>query len=337
MHHTLRFTNTLPRAVVISHEKSLGVTLQLHAYEFFPETTEQLQYWYKDAAGWQSIPTTPFAMKRGINTEILEKYIQDHTYYFLETAFSGNHIMAEIFMAAFKYAGAEENFLIRDTLQLWTAIQLLIKGASLHPSSDNLGMLPIPSPSSPQTSQVPLPRVLADQIEHLLERRIWQLEKQILTELQKRIFGRKREDWLKIFFTTVVLMNALERDSWRLYYWMFHMEDGNAWQHPTTPKRLIEKNDALAESLAAHFAAISKGITPFALDWSREQSVSLIGNCEDPHGVLGAIERIGRGLRNPGMFRYPIPSLDRTSPLTRNPLRPHIIHKQYPLALPPGR
>ncbi|KAI5788740.1 hypothetical protein FPQ18DRAFT_261947 [Pyronema domesticum] len=299
MHHVLRFTNAPPRSVIICHEKSINVTLPINAHEFIAETPEQLQYWYKDANGWQSTPTTAFAMKRGINAEILEKYIQDHTYYFVETSFGGNHIMADIFMAAFKYARTEENFLLRDTLQLWTAIQLLIKGASLHPSSDLLGMMAINNPSSTQANSVPPPRVLANQIEHSLERRIWQLEKQILSELQKRIFGRKKEDWLKIFFTTVVLMNSLERDSWRLYYWMCHSEQGNTWQHPTAPKRLIEKNDALAESLAAHFAAISKGITPFALDWSREQSFGLIGNCEDPHGVLGAIERIGRGLRNP--------------------------------------
>ncbi|KAI5845932.1 hypothetical protein BZA05DRAFT_142466 [Tricharina praecox] len=300
MHHTLRFTNAPPRTLVVSHSKTLGVTMQLNVYEFAPSATEELDYWYKDANGWQSTPTAPFAMKRGINTDIMEKYIQDHTYYFVESAFRENPIMAEIFTTAFKYSRMEENFLLRDTLQLWTATQMLIRGGALHPTSDNLGIMAIPSLSSPQAGQTPLPRVLSNQIDHLLERRIWQLEKQILSELQKRIFGRKREDWLKIFFTTVVFMNALERDSWRLYYWLFHMDSGYVWRHPTTPKRLIEKNDALAVSLAAHFAAISKGLTPFALDWSREQTIGLIGNCEDPEGVMGAMERIGRGLRNPG-------------------------------------
>ncbi|KAA8914592.1 hypothetical protein FN846DRAFT_896867 [Sphaerosporella brunnea] len=299
MHHTLRFTNAAPRTVVISHDRVLGVTLPLTVYEFIPGTTEELEYWYKDAAGWQSMPTTPFAMKRGLNTDILEKYIQDHTYYFVRSAFRGNQIMAEIFMAALQYSRNEENFLLRDALQLWTANQMLIQGATLNNSPDNLGVMPIPSPTSPLAGQTPLPRALSDQIDHLLERRIWQLEKQILCELQKRIFGRKREDWLKIFFTNVVFMNALERDSWRLYYWLFHSEDGYAWRHPSTPKKLLEKNNALAISLSAHFAAISKGLTPFALDWSREQTMGLIGNCGDPEGMLGAMERIGRGLRNP--------------------------------------
>ncbi|KAH8153801.1 uncharacterized protein LAJ45_01568 [Morchella importuna] len=300
MHHVLRWANSPARTVTVSHEKSLGVTLSLNVYEFIPAYPGQLVYWYKDdVTGWQSVETTSYAMKRGINTDILEKYIDDHTWYYVENSFQGNPILAEIFQSALKYSKSEENFLLRDALQLWTATQLLIQGATLHPSSDSLGISPISSLTTPLAGQTPMPRVLANQLDHLIERRIWQLEKQILCELQKRIFGRKREDWLRIFLTLVVLMNALERDSWRLYYWVFHMDDGYAWRHPSSPQRLIEKNNILAESLAAHFSAISKGLTPFSLDWSREQTVALIGNCEDRQSMLESMERIGRGLRSP--------------------------------------
>ena len=302
MHHVLRWSNSPARTVTVSHEKALGITLSLSVYEFIPAYPGQLVYWYKDAAGWQSMATTPFAMKRGINTEILEKYIDDHTWYYTESAFTSSPILSEIFRSAWRYSRSEENFMLRDALQLWTATQLLLKGATLHPSSDSLGIGPIPSVTCLLGNQTPLPRVLANQLDHLIERRIWQLEKQILNELQKRIFGRKREDWLRIFLTLVVVMSALERDSWRLYYWVFHMEDGYAWRHPSTPQGLVEKNNVLAESLAAHFAAISKGLTPFSLDWSREQTVALIGNCEDAPAMLESLERIGRGLRSPGVF-----------------------------------
>ncbi|PUU81733.1 hypothetical protein B9Z19DRAFT_1099562 [Tuber borchii] len=299
MHHVLRWSNSPARTVTVSHEEALGITLSLSVYEFIPAYPGQLVYWYKDASGWQSMGTTSYAMKRGINTEILEKYIDDHTWFYVESAFTASPILSEIFRSAWRYSRSEENFMLRDALQLWTATQLLLNGATLHPSSDSLGINPIPSPTCPLANQTPLPRVLANQLDHLIERRIWQLEKQILNELQKRIFGRKREDWLRIFLTLVVLMSALERDSWRLYYWVFHMEDGYAWRHPSPPQRLVEKNNTLAESLAAHFAAISKGLTPFSLDWSREQTVALIGNCEDAPLMLESMERIGRGLRSP--------------------------------------
>lgn len=303
MHHVLKWANTPARTITVSHDKGLNVTLQLSVYEFVPTYNDQLQYWYKDnSTGWQSVPTTPFAMKRGISTEILEKYIHDHTHHFTQTAFQGNQILSDLFQTAYNYSLADDHFLLRDTLQLWTANQLLIQSATIDVGSDTLDILPIMG-NSVLNGQVPLPRVLANQLDHLIERRIWQLEKQILSELQKRIFARKKADWLKIFFTLIVLMNTLERDSWRLYYWMFHSEDGYAWRHPTAPKELIEKNEMLAESLAAHFTAISKGITPFSLDWSREQSAALIGNIEGADAVLAALERVGRGLRNPGMSR----------------------------------
>lgn len=299
MHHVLRWTNSLARTVMVSHEKSLGVTLSLSVYEFIPAYPGQLVSWFKDSTGWRSMGTTSYAMKRGISTDILEKYIDDHTWFYIENSFQGNPILSEIFKSAWTYSRSEENLLLRDALQLWTATQLLLHGATLHPSSDSLGILPISSPTSPLVNQTPLPRVLGNQLDHLIERRIWQLEKQILSELQRRIFGRKREDWIRIFLTLVVLMNALERDSWRLYYWVFHMEDGYAWRHPSSPQRLIEKNNILAESLAAHFSAISKGLTPFSLDWSHEQTVALIGNCEQHQSILESFERIGRSLRSP--------------------------------------
>jgi len=308
MHHSLRFTAAPPRTLVVSHSAALGVTMQLTAFEFAPSAAEELDYWYRDAHGWRSTRTAPFAMKRGISTDVMERYITNHTYYFVERAFRDNPIMAEIFATALAYARTEDNFLLRDTLQLWTATQMLIAGAALHPTSETLGIAPIASaPPSPQAGRTPLPRVLANQIDHLLERRVWQLEKQILCELQKRIFGRKREDWLKIFFSAAVFTNALERDSWRLYYWLVHSDSGaHVWRHPSPPKRLIEKNDALATSLAAHFAAISKGLTPFAPDWTREQTLALLGGqCADAEALLAAIERIGRGLRDPGASMPP--------------------------------
>lgn len=303
MHHVLKWANTPARTITVSHCKALNATLQLSVYEFVPTYNGQLQYWYKDHAnGWQSVPTTPYAMKRGINTEVLEKYIHDHTHHFTRTAFQGNQILSDLFMAAYDYSLTDDHFLLRDTLQLWTANQLLIQSATIHQGSDTLDIPPIMG-NTALNGQTPLPRVLSNQLDHLIERRIWQLEKQILSELQKRIFARKKADWLKIFFTLIVLMNALERDSWRLYYWMFHSEDGYEWRHPSAPKELIEKNEMLAESLAAHFTAISKGISPFSLDWSREQSGALVGNIEGADAVLAALDRVGRGLRNPGMSR----------------------------------
>ena len=305
MHPTLRFTAAPGRTVVVSHVRELPVTLQLTVHEFIPSNTEQLQYWYRDhGSGWGSHPTANYAMKKGLGTDTLEKYIQDHTYHLVHTSFVNSPILSEIFRIALSYSQSPDQFLLRDTLQLWTASQLLIRSAALHPSSDTLGISPILTPMVDH-SYTPPPRVLADQLDHLLERRIWQLEKQILAELQKRIFARKRHDWLKIFLTTTVLLNALERDSWRLYDWIINASpDGNPlWRHPLAPQQLLDKNDMLAESLAAHFVAISKGLCPFTVDWARDQTVGLMNPGgtlarEEIDAVVDAVERVGRGLRS---------------------------------------
>ncbi|TGZ80584.1 hypothetical protein EX30DRAFT_307396 [Ascodesmis nigricans] len=299
MHHVLKWANTPGRTITISHDSNFGITMPLNVYEFIPTDEDQTQYWYRDyTSGWRSAHSVPYGLKRAISTDVLEKYIQDHTQHFIQTAFPGNPILSDLFTTAYNYSRADDHFLLRETLQMWTANQLLIQGASIHPGSDILNLLPITG-NTPLNGHVPLPRVVSDQFDHLIERRIWQLEKQILAELQKRIFARKKEDWLKIFLTLIVLMNTLERDSWRLYYWMFHLNDGCTWPHATTPKELLQKDEMLAESLAAHFTAISKGITPFSLDWTREQTAALVGNIEGADAIVAAFERVGRGLRNP--------------------------------------
>ena len=298
---TLRFKSGSTRTATISHEQSLNITLQLPVHLFQPTSDDQVVYWYKQHQGWNSLRSPPFAIKHHIALDVLERYIQDHTYHYIHTSFSSSPVLAEIFSAAYRYSLHTPHFILSDALQLWTATQLLIHGASLHPGSDSLGVLPLPQTAIWKANQLPLPKVLSNQLDHLLERRIWQLEKQLLSELQKRIFARKRHEWLKIFFTLVVFMNALERDSWRLYHWTIHDQDGYAWKHPLPARKLIEKNDVLAESLSAHFTAISKGINPFALEWSKEQTATLLEETDDEERrqILDSLERIGSRLRDP--------------------------------------
>ncbi|KAI5801776.1 hypothetical protein DFH27DRAFT_482070 [Peziza echinospora] len=295
MHNALRWSPASPRSIAISHENN-GITLQARCHEFVPVLPDQLDYWYKDAYGWQSVPTTPFAMKKGVSADVLDKYIDDHVEWYVENHFKGNNpMMYETFRVALDYANAnpKENSIVKDTLKLWTTHQLLLKGASIA-GDETLRMTPISNPTSAMNGKTPLPRVLSNQLDHLLERRIWQAERQLLSELQRRILSRKREEWLRVYFCLAVFLNTLERDTWQLYYWYFHAQDGNAWKHPQSPNHLIEKNTRLADSLAAHFQAISKGLTPFALDWTREQTQSMVTTDER---MITYLESMGKMVR----------------------------------------
>ncbi|KAF8470016.1 hypothetical protein BDZ91DRAFT_792025 [Kalaharituber pfeilii] len=296
MHNVLRWSPASPRTITISHENN-GISLPVRCHEFIPVLADQLDYWYKDAYGWQSVPTTPFAMKKGVSADILDKYIDDHVGWYVENHFKGvNPIFDETFKIALKYANSnpKDNAIVRDTLKLWTTHQLLLKGATIV-GEETLRMTPVACPTSSINGKVPLPRVLSNQLDHLLERRIWQAERQLLSELQRRILSRKREEWLRVYFCLFIFMNTLERDTWRLYYWYFHAQDGYIWRHPLSPSQLIEKNIRLADSLAAHFQAISKGLTPFALDWTREQTLTLVSQDEE---ILRYIESTGKLVRD---------------------------------------
>lgn len=297
MHNVLRWSPANPRTVNICHEDN-GITLPLRCHEFIPVLPDQLDYWYKDAFGWQTLPTTPFAMKKGVSADLLDKYIDDHVEWYVENHFkTTNPILHQTFRTALDYANAnpKENSIVRDALKLWTTHQLLLKGATNAGGDETLRMTPISNPTSPLHGKTPLPRVLSNQLDHLLERRIWQAERHLLSELQRRILSRKRDEWLRIYLSLTLLLNALERDTWRLYYWYFHAHDGYTWKHPLTPAQLIDKNTRLADSLAAHFAAISKGLTPFALDWTREQTLALVSKDE---AVVSYIEATGRLVRD---------------------------------------
>jgi len=296
MHNVLRWSQANPRTITIRHEEN-GISLTLRCHEFIPVLPDQLDYWYKDAYGWESVATTPFAMKKGVSADVLDKYIDDQTEWYVENHFKdANPIMYETFRVALKYANAnpKDNSIIKDALKLWTTHQLLLKGAAIT-GEENLQMTPINNPTSSLNGKTPLPRVLSNQLDHLLERRIWQAERQLLSELQRRILSRKREEWLRVYFCLAIVLNTLERDTWRLYYWYFHAQDGYTWRHPLSPSQLIDKNTRLADSLAAHFQAISKGLTPFALDWTREQTLALVGTDDE---VVKYIESTGKLVRD---------------------------------------
>lgn len=301
MHNVLRWTPTNPVTIEICHEEN-GISMPVRCNEFTPVLPDQLAYWYKDAYGWQSFQTAPFAMKKALSADILDKYIDQHVEWYLENHFkTSNSIMHETFRMAFRCANKnpKDNAIIKDALKLWATHQLLLKGAIIT-GEETLGTSPIANPTSTLNGKVPLPCVLSNQLDHLLERRIWQAERLLLSELQRRILSRKREEWLRIFFCLAIFLNTLERDTWRLYYWCFHAQEGYTWRHPLTPLQLIEKNHRLADSLAAHFQAISKGLTPFALDWTREQTIALVSS--DPQ-IVQYIESIGKMVRDQESIR----------------------------------
>ena len=70
----------------------------------------------------------------------------------------------------------------------------------------------------------PAPRVLQNQLDHLLEIEIAKTEKSLLKNLQKLIRASNRCVWIIVFVGIAVVLHVMERDVWRLLYWVNHRE-----------------------------------------------------------------------------------------------------------------
>lgn len=108
-------------------------------------------------------------------------------------------------------------------MNLWTAIQLLMKGWIMR-GEETLGMAVVNEERSPLNGTVPVPRVLQNQLDHKLEQEVIKTEHKLLKELQRVMRRRNRHQWIVVFVAVVIVLHVLERDTWRLLYWVHRPE-----------------------------------------------------------------------------------------------------------------
>lgn len=66
---------------------------------------------------------------------------------------------------------------------------------------------------------VPVPRLVNQQLDSLLEARMALLEEELLAELQLRVPRRIASEWFGIYLAIYVYFASIERDSWSLKTW----------------------------------------------------------------------------------------------------------------------
>lgn len=89
---------------------------------------------------------------------------------------------------------------------------------------ERLGMDIVSRFESPLYGSVPVPRVLQNQLDHLLEAEIVKIERYLLKNLQKVIRASNRSAWVSTFLGIAIILHVMERDTWRLLYWVNHQE-----------------------------------------------------------------------------------------------------------------
>jgi len=108
---------------------------------------------------------------------------------------------------------------------MWSANRLLMQGWSIVGGDELLGMSIVNEPASLLHNTIPAPKVIQNQLDHLLERQIFETEELLLKQLQRLIRRRDRGQWIVVFMSLVIVLHLLERDTWRLVYWVHHKQE----------------------------------------------------------------------------------------------------------------
>ncbi|KAM0794839.1 hypothetical protein BDR22DRAFT_814504 [Usnea florida] len=142
---------------------------------------------------------------------------------------------------------------------------------------ENLGMAPVTDKLSAWYGTVPVPRMVQNQLGHLLELKMIELDGKILKAVQQLLYKRSRPTWIIGTLAVFILLHIRELDAGRNIYWRRYKDSGKFWIHPSKPAALIEEEAASCNSLLWHYHC-SIGHRPLSLDWDSQRSKDLVDN-----------------------------------------------------------
>lgn len=99
--------------------------------------------------------------------------------------------------------------LVHEALTLCIMTRLLSKSFNLT-GKETLGIPEVDDPVSPYFGRRPIPPLLDAQIDQLWMQIMTRIRKKLLSELKRKIMGRRKEDWYQNFLTLLILIANLE-------------------------------------------------------------------------------------------------------------------------------
>ena len=127
------------------------------------------------------------------------------------------------------------------------------------------------------------PAFVQIQLDLLIDGRRAELEKEVLAELQKTVFSRKKKHWLSIFFTIYILLTSLEETLWSYYAWRTKGLPSSDFSY--------ERAQEMAEVLISVYRAINQGSQPF-VKVADGSEVSNLLNSEYGSGASSIFEAV---------------------------------------------
>ncbi|KAI0976386.1 hypothetical protein F4678DRAFT_223134 [Xylaria arbuscula] len=215
-----------------------GPALLVNCRQFIPSDNDQTMLWGKSRRGWKSVQTGAVGLDLAPSDTDIGEYVSKCV----------PHCIQEVQQSSLFDAVLRDKAhggLLSDALRLWTATHLLTKiwGAA--------EATPITDPDSPYFNMKPAARVLQNELDLKLESYASELELKLLNTLQTAM-GKRNSEWTEIFSAILVLLAVMERDIWRLMYWIRHREQAYKWRHPDSAQRLIERSIFYVNLLMTH-------------------------------------------------------------------------------------
>lgn len=103
-------------------------------------------------------------------------------------------------------------------MQMYTTLRLLSIGWRFS-GEETLGMATVTDRLSAWYGIVPVPRMVQNQLGHLLELNMIELDEKILKAVQKLLYKRGRPMWIVGTLAVFILLHVRELDAGRNIYW----------------------------------------------------------------------------------------------------------------------
>ncbi|KAK1471427.1 hypothetical protein CCUS01_05908 [Colletotrichum cuscutae] len=192
--------------------------LKVPGEKFISTNPEHKRTWEKSKGGWVGRPTD--AVRLGDELRAVRQSL--HTY--ISTCreqcvamSSGDTILQELWQLLRDGSiPTDKKPMLPMAFDLWTANCMLMEGWRTYCSFQHLNGSWLPF----QTNSTP--RVLQNQLDQMLEGYVVAREKELLNRLQSAVFQRESSSRLDVILTIVLLLKIVEKDMWRLLFWIRH-------------------------------------------------------------------------------------------------------------------
>ena len=210
-----------------------GPTLKVECCKFLANRKHHVHVLQQNSSGWYPQATTPYCLT---NTAMdISSYVQDCIHFSLDEACRRQTPVAFFFQLARQYKEVSKFLcyelrtnlskapIIQQCFEMYTNLRLMRIRWQFAGDKD-LGMATVKERNSPWYGTKPVPRMIQNQLGHLLELNMVKLDKKISRDIQNALEKRQRRMWVVVTLATFLLLHIRELDAGRNIFWSRYVD-----------------------------------------------------------------------------------------------------------------